>query len=375
MHRREDDLLPRCPFHGDTALEAPGEWAALGQRCPLARVRLPSGDEATLLTRHEDVRRLLSDTRFGNVLRADGTARLADEEAGGVFGSDMAMAIPAHGSEHARGRRTVSRWFTAERMAAQQPGIEAVAEKLVDDMVSHGHPADLRAHLAFPLPVWVICDLFGVPAADHDRFAYWSDVMLNLTRPGRDRAGAGRLRRLHGRAGVRQAHRPQRRPAQRSGDRVRRRRTAPVRTGTGLHRPGPADRRARDHHQLIGTMVALLLADRRRWERLLADPSLVPLAVEEALRFDAEPGIGVPRYLDRPAEAAGALRSSRNPHLAFGAGPYACLGRELARTELRTVLHVLLRRLPSLELAAPTADLRRLEGLAVGGLSEVPVRW
>jgi len=76
---------------------------------------------------------------------------------------------------------------------------------------------------------------------------------------------------------------------------------------------------------------------------------------------------------EAPAEVR--LDRSPNPHLAFGAGVHACLGQELARAELQTVLHVLLRRLPSLELAAPAADLRRLEGPAVGGLSEVPVRW
>jgi cytochrome P450 len=67
----------------------------------------------------------------------------------------------------------------------------------------------------------------------------------------------------------------------------------------------------------------------------------------------------------------------RLPHacLAFGFGPRSRLGLELARAELQTVLDVLLRRLPSLELAVAAEDLRRLEGLAVGGLREVPVRW
>jgi cytochrome P450 len=69
------------------------------------------------------------------------------------------------------------------------------------------------------------------------------------------------------------------------------------------------------------------------------------------------------------------LGRSPNPHLAFGAGAHSCLGQSLARTELQTVLEVLLRELPSLELAVPVAELRRVEGLAVGGLRELPVRW
>ncbi len=155
---------------------------------------------------------------------------------------------------------------------------------------------------------------------------------------------------------------------------------------------------------MIAKMVAMLLADRSRWEELLADPSLVRTAVEEALRMDANAGFGMPRYFTEDVEVAGTvlpsgtsamcsmaaanrdervfdgademdLRRSPNPHLAFGAGAHACLGQPLARTELQVVLDVLLRKLPSLELAVPVADLRRVEGLAVGGLRELPVRW
>ncbi|GAB2926687.1 hypothetical protein GCM10027075_28670 [Streptomyces heilongjiangensis] len=69
------------------------------------------------------------------------------------------------------------------------------------------------------------------------------------------------------------------------------------------------------------------------------------------------------------------LTRGPNPHLTFGAGPHSCLGQALARTELQVVLEVLLRRLPTLELAVPTEELRKVEGLLVGGLREVPVRW
>jgi cytochrome P450 len=69
------------------------------------------------------------------------------------------------------------------------------------------------------------------------------------------------------------------------------------------------------------------------------------------------------------------LGRSPNPHLAFGAGAHSCIGQPLARTELQAVLDVLLRKLPSLELAVGVADLRRVEGLVVGGLQELPVRW
>jgi cytochrome P450 len=155
---------------------------------------------------------------------------------------------------------------------------------------------------------------------------------------------------------------------------------------------------------MIGKMVAMLLVDRSRWERLLEDQLLIRSTVEEALRFDANLGFAMPRYLNEDVtvgdteiprgstllcdmaaanrdesafDGAGEMDLSRspNPHLAFGSGPHSCLGQPLARTELQAVLEVLLRKLPSLELAVAAEDLRRVEGLAVGGLREVPVRW
>lgn len=156
---------------------------------------------------------------------------------------------------------------------------------------------------------------------------------------------------------------------------------------------------------MIGKMVAMLLADREhRWERLLADPSLVPSAVEEALRFDADPGFGMPRYVSEETvvggttvprgttvvcsmasgsrdtdafDGAGDMDLARrpDPHLAFGAGPHSCVGQQLARVELQTVLDVLLRRLPSLELVGDPADLRARQGLIVGGIDRVLARW
>ena len=155
---------------------------------------------------------------------------------------------------------------------------------------------------------------------------------------------------------------------------------------------------------MIGKMMAMLLSDRSRWEQLLADPSLVRTAVEEALRYDANAGFGMIRYLTEDVEVSGGvlpagttavcsmasanrdenvfdaavemdLTRSPNLHLSFGAGPHSCIGQPLARAELQVVLEVLLRRLPTLELAVPAAELRPVEGLAVGGLREVPVKW
>ncbi|MDA2806785.1 cytochrome P450 [Nocardiopsis suaedae] len=403
---RDDEQVLDYPIPAPSALEPPAEWERLRSRCPVARVTLPSGDEAALVTRYEDVKGVLADPRFSRRLTGEGAARIAANESGGVFNSDMAASVPDGGEGHQRWRREVGKWFTAKRMTALRPGIRDMAERLIDGMVEAGAPADLKAHLGFPLPVWVICDLLGVPESDRDRFSYWSDTLLNLTRYTEEEVSAAQEEFF----AYMSAH-------------IGRRRTDPgddllsalitgtaedggrlsdaelVGTGMGLLVAGHETTA-----NMIGKMVAMLLSDRGRWERLLEERRLVRTAVEEALRFDANSGIGLPRFITEDTEIGGetvpagttvmcamaaanrdagafegadtmVLDRLPNQHIAFGSGAHSCLGQALARTELQVVLEALLDRLPGLDLAVPAAELRRVEGLAVGGLATVPVRW
>jgi cytochrome P450 len=392
------------PIPAKHALEPPQEWAELREQCPVAPVRFPSGDEAVLVTRYDDVKLVLSDPRFVRNFSADDAASIAEGDSGGVFESEMAASI--EGAGHQRWRRMIARWFTARRMLALHDDIEAMADRMIDDMVAAGGPADLKAALGFPLPVWVICDMLGVSESDRDRFAHWSNALLNLSRFTKEEVALA-----------------QREFGEYMAALVAQKRAAPgndlisdlisrtdddgatltdaelIATGQALLVAGHETTA-----NMIGKMMGMLLADRSRWEQLVADRSLARTAVEEVLRFDANPGFGMPRYLTEDAEVAGTmiprgttmvcsmaaanrdervfddpeemdLSRSPNHHLSFGAGPHSCLGQALARTELRTVLEVLLRRLPTLELAVAPEELRRIEGLAVGGVEELPVRW
>ncbi|MGW5255084.1 cytochrome P450 [Streptomyces sp. NPDC004012] len=392
------------PFAAPTALQVPPEWSELRQTCPIARVTLPSGDEASLLTRYEDVRSVLADPRFSRELSAPGAARITDTESGGLFNSPVSRTLAAEG--HERWRRMVGKWFTAKRMSELRPGIEARTEQLVDEMLEHGRPADLVTHVAFPLPVWVICDMLGVPESDREAFAHWSDVSLSLTRFDEaeiDTAQAEFTAYLSELVEGKRAH-----PGDDLLSRLMDATDAEGRPMSGAALVATAQALLVAGHEttagMIAKMVALLLADRRHWERLLADRSLVRTAVEEVLRFDPNGGFGLPRLLSEDAVVGGDvvpsgttvicsmaaanrdesafegadeldLGRSPNPHIAFGAGAHSCLGQPLARTELQSVLDVLLRRLPDLELAVEPGELRRVEGLVVGRLQELPVRW
>ncbi|WP_067499323.1 cytochrome P450 [Actinoplanes sp. TFC3] len=390
----------KYPFTGPAPLEPPAEWAELRSKCPVAAVSLPSGDTAQLLTRYADVKQVLSDPRFPRA--SAGSARVADTESGGLFNTDMAQAMPQEGEAHQQWRRLITKWFTIKRMRALRPRIEAMADQLVDGMLAQGAPADLKAAFGFPLPVWVICDMLGVPDTDRDRFAHWSDTMLSLTRYTQaemDAAAAEFVTYMRGHVEAKRAQ---------PGDDLLSDLIAAgslsdavlIYTGQGLLVAGHETTA-----NMIGKMIAMLLADRSRWEALLADGSLLASTVEEALRVDANPGLGMVRYLTTDLDLAdgqhlpagttvmcsmGAanrdenvytdaatmdLTRTPNPHLAFGSGPHSCIGQSLARTELQVALEVLLRRLPGLSLAVTPDELQRVEGLAVGGLREVPVRW
>ncbi|MGK4006207.1 cytochrome P450 [Sorangium sp. So ce1036] len=392
------------PFRAPSAVEPPEEWAKLRQGCPVAHIRLPSGDKAMLVTRYDDVRQVLSDPRFTRNLAQDGAARITANEGGSAFENKDAADL-AGGEAHERWRRLISRWFTVKRISAMQQRIEAMTHQLVDKMVAKGPPADLVSELAFPLPVWVIAEILGISVDDRDRLAHWSNAMLTMTQFTQeevDEAQAEFVQYLTGHIAKKRAELGDDllsdliRAAD-EGEHINERLL--LMTAQGILVAGHETT-----SNMIGKMIAMLLSDRRRWEQLLAEPSLVRSAVEEALRFDANAGFGLPRFVTEEIELSGTrvpgrttlvcnmaaanrdegaferademvLNRSPNPHLTFGAGAHSCVGQALARTELQTVLSVLLRRLPTLELAVSPAELPRREGLLVGGIERVLLRW
>jgi cytochrome P450 len=286
---------------------------------------------------------------------------------------------------HTRLRGIVTRAFTPRVVEGLRGRIEEITNELLDAAPSDG-PFDLVSTLALPLPVIVIAELLGVPPTDRERFKRWStsiaDVATNLfSTPdaieSTKRASAELIEYLTGFVEERR-----REPRE---DLI----TALVQAEDG------GSRLTRD--ELLAFTIVLLIAGHEttinlidngmlallealeQFDLLRDDPSLVPDAVEEFLRYDS-PVQGLIRVARSDVELGGRelksgdalivmigaanrdparfpdpdrldIRREDNRHLAFGLGPHFCLGAPLARLEAQVAFDALLRRFPSMSLA------------------------
>jgi cytochrome P450 len=402
-----DEAVLSYPFKSRVPLQPPTEWAEVRGRCPVVQVRLPSGDEAHLITRYEEARTLLADPRFTRTLPPEAAARVAATEDGGVFTRQASAGVAIfEGEGHTRWRRVMGRAFTIKRVEQMRPDIQKVADELVDGIVAAGPPGDVVSAIGAVLPIRVIGDLLGVPDEDLPRFAAWSDAILTLTRHSKSEVDAVRMEFGAYLAGLIERKR------ERPGEDL---------LSALIHIVDDGDGRldtveliitcmailVAGHEttaNMIGKMMAMLLVEPDRFAAVVADPSIIPSAVDEVLRFDMNPSIGVPRFVSEDIELGGVavpggstvivspaianrdprrfpdpeqmdLRRANNQHLSFGAGPHFCIGQPLARAELQVVLGTLARRLPTLRLAVDPAELKVKEGLIVVGFEALPVEW
>lgn len=393
MSQSVRDDLTDPEFHANPH-PAYAEWRREG---PVRRVRLAGGVDAWLVTRYDEARKALSDPRLSKT-RGDLS----------VLPSDLDRALSSHmlavdPPDHTRLRRLVSAAFTARRIEALRPRITEITDELLDGMAARGDdPFDLIDAFAFPLPIQVICELLGIPADDRDDFRAWSNVIVGGVAYRDQFFGAATAMVAYIRAllAARRTH---------PGDDLL----------TGLIEVrDSADRLTEDElismvfllliagHEttvnLIGNGAYLLLARRERWERLCADPSLLPTAIEEFLRYEApvetatfritteEVTIGGQRIPARSPVVIGLLSANRdetrfpdpselrldrtqNPHLAFGHGIHYCVGAPLARLEAQIAFTGLITRFPSLRLAVPESELAWRPGLLLRGLFTLPV--
>ncbi|WP_052852696.1 cytochrome P450 [Streptomyces avicenniae] len=389
------------PFRDPTALALEPEYAWLREHEPLSRITLPYGGEAWLAVRHEDVRTVLSDPRFSR-------AALLDQDVPRTSPRRLTDATlhTVDPPEHSRLRRLVSAAFSPRQIDRLSRHAQRVTDRLLDEAAEQGPPADLIAGLAVPLPMAVICEMLGVPLADRDRFTGWIDVALATSAfPSEEiHAAFTRLKEYLAELVAARRREPsddllgalveaRDRQGRLSEDEL-------VVLGVTLLYAGLE---TTSNH--IGNFTHVLLTHPEQLAALRADPGLLDRAVEELLRFTPiVTSAGFTRIAGEDVELGGVVvrageavmvqidaanRDGRvfarpdeldltrrpNPHLAFGFGPHFCVAAQLAKAELRVAVGTLLRRFPTLRLAADDGELTWRQGRMVRGLDRLPVVW
>ncbi|MDX3851386.1 cytochrome P450 [Streptomyces sp. AK02-01A] len=387
-------------------------YAWLREHAPVHRTALPSGVEAWLVTRYGDARQALADTRLSkNPTHHAGTAH-AKAKTGipGERGAElMTHLLNIDPPDHTRLRRLVSKAFTPRRVAEFAPRVQELTDRLIADFAGKGQ-ADLIHDFAFPLPIYAICDLLGVPREDQDDFRDWAGMMIR--HGGGPRGGVARsVKKMRGYL-AELIHRKRENP----GDDLI----------SGLIRSSDHGEHLTENEaaamafillfagfettvNLIGNGMYALLRDPEQRARLrgsldAGETEALATAVEELLRYDGPVELATWRFATEPLTLGGQsvaagdpvlvvlaaanrdparftdpdtldLARRDNQHLGYGHGIHYCLGAPLARLEGQTALATLLTRLPDVRLAEDPSDLRWRGGLIMRGLRTLPVQF
>jgi fatty-acyl-CoA synthase len=371
-------------------------------------VTTPFGATAYLVTRHADVKAVLSDPRrFANSpLWAVGATDADGGESGtpridlkSRAGNLLSMDPP----EHTRLRHMLMAQFTGPRMKRLEPRVHEIVEQHLGDMERSGAPADLIASFALPIPSLVICELLGVPYAERDSFQSRTGRQLDVSTPLAEQVTLERECRDH-MAGLVAAAR--RNP----GDDIIGMMVRDYGTDvTDDELVGIATLVLQAGHEttahMLGVGVLALLMYPDQLAVVRDDPDAVAPAIEEMLRwlsvFQTSPWA---RFTTTDVEVAGVqipagrpvlfslMAANRDPaaiddpdtfdvrrgptrHLAFGYGPHYCLGAPLARMEMMIAFPALLRRFPRLALAEPFENLAFRPSHFIYGLESLKVTW
>lgn len=384
-------------------------WNRLRETAPVHR-----HGSVVLVSRYADVKRLQRDSdNLSNRYAIDGTlvaanyAKLNDEQVAAAkeIAAFEALYMPrSDGDVHDRLRGIAQRVFSPRRVAAMRTSIEHYTDLLVDEMLA-APTVDFRGTFAYRLPMMAIAEMLGVPDQDRETVNQWSNKL------GRNRGGDDPVAVMEAHAAmlefrhyIEQVIIPQRR-ASPGTDLV-----------SALMEASEGDRLS--DQELTAMFVVLLFAGHEtttnllsggllelqrhgeQWQRLVDDPSLVPGAVEELLRWTspvqwvgrvaandfAIDGLEItrgesvflliaagnrdPEQFDDPDRLDVTRANARN-HLSLGFGPHFCLGNSLARMEATVALTTLVTRFPDVRLLddAPgwtgNAMLRSLQTLPI----------
>jgi cytochrome P450 len=368
--------------HADYKQNAHGNYAKLRLNTPVCRIKLAAGQVAWLLTRYEDVSRLLKDDRFAkDPANAMTKEMLSKQPRIPKFLEPLTRnMLGMDDPDHARLKKLVQAGFTPKRMDQMSASTELVAERLIH-AIKGQREFDLVSSFALPLPVTVISELLGVPEGDRARFAYWSQVLLS--------SPVGSWRIVFSLPAMIAFVRYLRKLIE-----MKRRKPANDLVSDLVAIEADGDRLSGEELQamiaillsaghetttnLIANGTLSLLNNPEQREHLANNPAIAAQAVEELLRYDGPIEATTPRYARTDLDFAGVqirqgdivlgsilsanrderqfedphkLKFERTPnrHLTFGEGGHYCVGAALARMEGRVAFNTLLKHLPHMK--------------------------
>ncbi|MBB5153120.1 cytochrome P450 [Saccharopolyspora phatthalungensis] len=385
--------VPTFPFPQPAPAVPSAEFARYRSSTPVLRVSLADGQVAWLVTRHEDIRAVLTSPNF---------ELHAPEKAGDTRAEFMLFD---DGARHTRLRRLVAAAFSTHRAEKWRPRVRELVAGILADMTADRASADLMADFALPVPLTVLCDVIGLPVPDRDRMARWAAIPMDPA-TGDERA----------RAAIQDVE-------EHIGELVARHRGDGVGLLGQLAEVSTEDggRLSDDElHSMVvwvllagylttastigGGMLALLRRPERLEQAHRAPEALEPL-VEEILRYkltgaeissqrralvDVEVGevlvrrgeIVIPPLVAANRDPERFCDPDRfdpdrdgNPHLTFGAGLHHCLGASLARVVLQEAIGALVRTLPNVRLAVPVDEISWNPPGTEIDLRALPVAW
>jgi cytochrome P450 len=379
-----------------------GLFARLRESRPVAQGLMPDVGRVWIITRYADVRAALTDPRLANKAHLGPN----DDPSVSSGAAGVHALLNTDPPEHTRLRRLMQKAFTPRRAAQLRPRTAEIATRLLEQLTAGGEVVDLLGGYARPLPITVISELLGIPETDRG----W--IWVTVTDFGK---GGEELQRVPQELGTYFTKLITAKRAEPGSDLL----SALVLAHDNASEDGAegtltiTELLSAAYHlvmagfdttvNLIASGTLALLTHPEEMARLRQDPSLLPAAVEELLRFtspvnhvtirstiedlpigdmvipagervliatssaDRDPAqFPDPDHLD--------FRRDSGNHVAFGHGIHYCLGAPLARMEAEVALGALLRRFPEMSLAVAQEELRWRPVSLMNGLESLPVR-
>ncbi|GAA5078337.1 hypothetical protein HNP84_009554 [Thermocatellispora tengchongensis] len=403
------DTTAQFPFPPTSPEKAHEQMRRIREDRPMTQVQYAFGGKVWAIHRHAAVKQMLEDRRFVRKPFATGAMEVPyPVQFPDFLKTTMQFADPP---EHTRLRRLVAKAFTMRRVELLREKTRRFAEDLLDAMERKGPPADLVRDYTLQVPILVLSELLGVPAADRDKFTAWSQVMLatnGLSEQELAEHGAALYTYLVELIAARRAE-----PAddllsalataREKDDSLTDEEILPI---AMLLLVAGFDNTANFATQ--GVLALLRNPDQLRV--FLADiDGVAPTLADEVLRHggfalgnDVEGSAGlVPFVATEDVEIDGQLvragecvmadistanhdenafadperfdvTRSPNPHLTLSHGLHHCLGASLARMEMQVIIGSVFRRFPGLALAGEESY---ATDFLTAGMSSLPVTW